>query len=478
MLPTLHTPHPLTCSSPFFLSLTSFTSTSLLLFNPFTTTRERGRDQLYNQRGECKRERVTATVWVPRPMMRSREGGREVRERERAGREERRERERRREREKREERERGGVRETDEQRRRRKRREEERRRRDEWEEEQGRREEAEEAEQAAHLLQAQQAEQSSGRMGWDSFLVAHADGCLLCYDKALDAEVAISTPLPAEGAYMRVVAQPVEGMNPTCLFAFGFPHTPPSALTSLAFSTSGSLLCVTQSNGVACVIDYPRRLLRAALASHYGAFLSCAWTADDALLLLGGEDDALTLVDTLTYTVVGRGEGHDAYVNGIYVRPTLEQGVYRIATAGEDGKLLFWEWVTPPRRSRALPPPAPSSEGGVCLRAYPPLHEVRRVQPVASNVVHVGPVASVLGSHGYIARRKEYRRTYKVEVDLMESQAEEGCKVGGGVEGGGIGEGELLVTAGWDWTVKVWGDRGCRRGGRRGRGRGSGCGGE
>ena len=439
VLPLLHAPHPLTSSSSFFLALTAFSSASVLLSNPFLG-KEKGRDALFNARGECKRERITAVVWVPRAMVKQ---GREERERAKAERDERREKERRREREKRDERERLGLKETDEQRRRRKKREEARRRRDDMEEEQHKREEAEEKEQADSLLLHHAQQQSSGRLGWDTFLVAYADGSLLTYDKLMDTEAAIPPPPAASNEYLRVVEQSVPNINPTCALTFGFPHTPPSAITSLSFNTSGTVLCVTQSNGVACLVDYQRRVLKAALSSHYGGWLCSAFTSDDALLLLGGEDDALTLVDTLTWSVVGRGEGHDAYVNSVYVRPSLERGVYRIVSAAEDGLILFWEWVTP-RRTRPTPPPSAS----IALKPHPPLHALRRIHPVASNRAHRGPIAHLVGSHGVIARRREYRRVYRVDVDLMESQAEEGCEAGE--------EGEFIVSAGWDWTIKVW----------------------
>ena len=184
VLPVHHLPHPLTFSSPFFLSLSAFSSSSLLLSNPFGPRGEKGREGVYSARGEMRRERITCVVWVPSAMVRRR--GKEQREKEQREREQRREKERRREAEKREEKQRQGWKESDEQRRRRHRKEEERHRRDVIAEEQYRREEEEEEERAAYLTTQQQQQASEGRMGWDTFLVGYADGSILAFDRMLD----------------------------------------------------------------------------------------------------------------------------------------------------------------------------------------------------------------------------------------------------------------------------------------------------
>ena len=193
------------------------------------------------------------------------------------------------------------------------------------------------------------------------------------------------------GEYMRVTRQAETGCNPTALYVLGHPHAPPSAITSLTFSTAGSLLCVTQSNGVCCLVDYHRSVLVACLSAYYGGWKCAAFTSDDALLLLGGEDDCVSIVETGRWDVVGRCEGHDGFVSGIYLRAMTEAGVYRIVSAGEDGRLLFWEWIAG-RRSRSTATLSssntaflPKDQAHVYLRPYPPLASLRTIQPLAAN---------------------------------------------------------------------------------------------
>ena len=453
VLPLHHLPHPLTFSSPFFLALAAFSSSSLLLSNPFGPRGEKGREAVFSARGEMRRERVTAATWVPSAMVRRR--GAEEREKERRSREERREKERRREAARREEKQRKGWTESEEERRRRHRKEEERRRRDIIAEEHYRREEEEEEERAAYLTTQQQQLASEGRMGWDTFLVGYADGSVLAFDRILDEEVAIADGSGggSSGEYMRVTRQPVEGCNPTAQYEFGHPHAPPSTITSLTFSTAGSLLCVTQSNGVCCVVDWHRSALVACLSAYYGGWTCAAFTSDDALLLLGGEDDCLSVVETGRWEVVGRCEGHDGFVSAVYLRAMAEAGVYRIVSAGEDGRLLFWEWISG-RRQRGAAASSVSSTAfpakdntHVYLRPYPPLTSLRTIQPLAANHVHYGPVSALAGSHSYTRRRREYRGVYAIEADVMELAADEEAAADCD---------ECLVTAGWDWSIKVW----------------------
>ena len=453
VLPLHHLPHPLTFSSPFFLSLSAFSSSSLLLSNPFGPRGEKGREGLYSVRGEMRRERITCVVWVPSAMVRRR--GKEQREKDRSEREQRREKEKRREADKREEKQRQGWKESDEQRKRRHRKEEERRRRDVIAEEQFRREEEEEEERAAYLTTQQQQQASEGRMGWDTFLVGYADGSVLAFDRMLDVEVTIAeTSGGAAGEYMRVVRQAEPACNPTALYSFGHPHAPRSAITSLTFSTAGSLLCVTQSNGVCCVVDYHRSVLVACLAAYYGGWTCAAFTSDDALLLLGGEDDCVTIVETGRWVVVGRCEGHNGFISGIYLRAMTEAGVYRIVSAGEDGRLLFWEWIAG-RRSRSTATAASASTAAslpkdnthVYLRPYPSVASLRTIHPLAANHIHYGPISSLTGSHSYTRRRREYRSVYAIEADIMEVAADEEAAADCD---------ECIVTAGWDWSIKVW----------------------
>ena len=207
---------------------------------------------------------------------------------------------------------------------------------------------------------------------------------------------------------------------------------------------------MTQSNGITSIVNYPRRLLVAALSSYYGSALCSCWSGDDALLCLGGEDDALSIIDTYRWEVVGRGEGHEGFVTSVYMRPMLEPGVYRVVSAGEDGRLLFWEWTHPARRKRPQP-----SASFIPLRPYPPLQSLLRFQPLASNLPHPSPITALTGSHSYVARRREYRAAYHLQCDVMEVQAEEG--VTAEEEGDAAdGVGEFIVTAGWDWSIKVW----------------------
>lgn len=118
--------------------------------------------------------------------------------------------------------------------------------------------------------------------------------------------------------------------------------------------------------------------------SYFGGFLCVCWSPDGKYVVVGGEDDLVTVWSFSERRVVARGEGHKSWVSVVAFDPYVvsftdpdeegveddekdrtEQQCYRLGSVSQDTQLCLWDLtedvLRPPVRARASAHLSPNS---------------------------------------------------------------------------------------------------------------------
>ncbi|ODV95890.1 hypothetical protein PACTADRAFT_2199 [Pachysolen tannophilus NRRL Y-2460] len=120
--------------------------------------------------------------------------------------------------------------------------------------------------------------------------------------------------------------------------------------------------CITSDDGFIRIIDLSKNFLSDIYESYYGGILVSEFTKDGKFLLVGGEDDFISIYELLINNIsnvpingnlrlITRLQGQSSWVRSIkvdYVKSSPKVAVYRIGGVGDDGYLNYWEFQ--PRR--------------------------------------------------------------------------------------------------------------------------------
>lgn len=123
-----------------------------------------------------------------------------------------------------------------------------------------------------------------------------------------------------------------------------------AALTACHFSpvaTSDSIiLALTGRDGYLRIVDFVKEMPLISFRSYFGAFLCVAWSPDGKYVATGGEDDLVSIFCPEERRLVARLEGHTSWVSAVAWDTALSllPGRYRIGSAGQDAKLLLWDF--------------------------------------------------------------------------------------------------------------------------------------
>uniref|UniRef100_A0A0G4HH83 Minichromosome loss protein Mcl1 middle region domain-containing protein n=1 Tax=Chromera velia CCMP2878 TaxID=1169474 RepID=A0A0G4HH83_9ALVE len=115
-------------------------------------------------------------------------------------------------------------------------------------------------------------------------------------------------------------------------------------IPSLEFSPDGALLAAATAGrrGECLVFAYPSGSLCLSVRSFFGAPLCLCFSNDSRLLCIGGEDDAVTVVDLLSRCVAARLLGHSSWVRS--VRPVAPLGEPQMPPpCRTSATLLVWD---------------------------------------------------------------------------------------------------------------------------------------
>lgn len=106
------------------------------------------------------------------------------------------------------------------------------------------------------------------------------------------------------------------------------------SINELAFSPCGLNLAIASQDGFLRVFRYESMELLGIARSYFGGFLCVCWSPDGKYIVVGGEDDLVTIWSMQERRVVARGQGHRSWVSVVAFDPyTTSYGV-----AGGDGE--------------------------------------------------------------------------------------------------------------------------------------------
>ncbi|KAJ7481231.1 catabolite repression protein creC [Mycena galericulata] len=183
------------------------------------------------------------------------------------------------------------------------------------------------------------------------FLVAHADGTVIVYDKEredgtewdpIDSIFVTMPPWhPVSGAGVGTPGKVDKvAKNPVSHW-----RVSRRAVVDFVFSPDVKYVAAISEDGCLRVIDALAEQLVDCYASYFGALTSVAWSPDGRFILTGGQDDLLTIFSPWEQRVVARCQGHSSFVSAVAFDELRCDGrTYRFGSVGEDNKLILWDF--------------------------------------------------------------------------------------------------------------------------------------
>ncbi|XP_055678496.1 WD repeat-containing protein 20 [Lutzomyia longipalpis] len=152
------------------------------------------------------------------------------------------------------------------------------------------------------------------------FLAAHASGHLYLYNEELPC-----TPTApnyqqfkmGEG-FVIYTCKSKSTRNPLYKWSFG---TDNGSINEFSFSPCGSNLAIVSQDGFLRVFHYDTMELLGIARSYFGGFLCVCWSPDGKYIVVGGEDDLVTVWSMQERRVVARGQGHRSWVSVVAFDP-------------------------------------------------------------------------------------------------------------------------------------------------------------
>lgn len=92
-------------------------------------------------------------------------------------------------------------------------------------------------------------------------------------------------------------------------------------INEFAFSPCGTNLAIVSQDGFLRVFHYDTMELLGIARSYFGGFLCVCWSPDGKYIVVGGEDDLVTVWSFYERRVVARGQGHRSWVSVVAFDP-------------------------------------------------------------------------------------------------------------------------------------------------------------
>lgn len=157
--------------------------------------------------------------------------------------------------------------------------------------------------------------------GWANlFLAAHASGHMYLYNEEFASSPVSPSyqPFKCGDGYSVMVCKSKSPRNPLYKWTFG---TENYAINEICFSPCGQNLAIVSQDGFLRVFQYNTMELIGIARSYFGGFLCVCWSPDGKYLVVGGEDDLVTVFSLLEKKVVARGQGHRSWVSVVAFDP-------------------------------------------------------------------------------------------------------------------------------------------------------------
>ncbi|XP_058801867.1 WD repeat-containing protein 20 isoform X1 [Phymastichus coffea] len=171
------------------------------------------------------------------------------------------------------------------------------------------------------------------------FLVSHSSGQLYLYNEEL---VCGTTPphyqpFKSGDGYAIHTCKTKSTRNPLYRWVIGAEGC---CINEFAFSPDGSNLAVVSQDGFLRVFHYDTMELAGSARSYFGGFLCVCWSPDGKYVVVGGEDDLVTIWSYYEKRVVARGQGHHSWVSVVAFDPyTTSYGDHDPDFSGSDDEM-------------------------------------------------------------------------------------------------------------------------------------------
>ncbi|KAI0064535.1 WD40 repeat-like protein [Artomyces pyxidatus] len=215
------------------------------------------------------------------------------------------------------------------------------------------------------------------------FLVSHADGTIIVYDKDRDDGVFTAQTPTAPSPSRSPVGSPVPGTSDTTppgewnpldsIFVTVPPWHPMNgagaaaggrsekekgtknpvshwkvskrSVVDFVFSPDVKYVAAISEDGCLRVIDALAEQLVDCYAAYFGSLTCVAWSPDGRFIITGGQDDLVNIFSPWEQRVIARCQGHSSFVSALAFDEFRCDGrTYRFGSVGEDNKLILWDF--------------------------------------------------------------------------------------------------------------------------------------
>lgn len=155
----------------------------------------------------------------------------------------------------------------------------------------------------------------------NQFLASHASGCLYMYNDELPCTPTTPSyqPYKCGDGYIVLSCKSKLSRNPLYKWCFGQQEN--ASINEFCFSPCGQNLAIVSQDGFLRVFHYSNMELIGIARSYFGGFLCVCWSPDGKYVVVGGEDDLVTVYSLQEQRVVARGQGHRSWVSVVAFDP-------------------------------------------------------------------------------------------------------------------------------------------------------------
>ncbi|EDV90628.1 WD repeat-containing protein 20 [Drosophila grimshawi] len=152
------------------------------------------------------------------------------------------------------------------------------------------------------------------------FLASHSSGHLYLYNEELPCAATAPSyqPFKVGDGYTILTCKSKSTRNPLYKWVFS---TDNCCINELCFSPCGTNLALVSQDGFLRVFHYDTMELLGIARSYFGGFLCVCWSPDGKYIVVGGEDDLVTVWSLHERRVVARGQGHRSWVSVVAFDP-------------------------------------------------------------------------------------------------------------------------------------------------------------
>ena len=154
----------------------------------------------------------------------------------------------------------------------------------------------------------------------NQFMVSHASGYMYVYNEELPCTVVpphYQTFKQGEG-FTVTTCKTKSTRNPLYRWEFG---SGGYAVNEFAFSPCNKFMAVVTQDGFLRVYNYDTMEFHGQMKSYFGGLICVGWSPDSKYIVVGGEDDLVTVWSFHEKRVVCRGQGHKSWVNVVSFDP-------------------------------------------------------------------------------------------------------------------------------------------------------------